>query len=126
MKSKALVWFTGVITKYVFTPVYKINDLQINRELLRQLENDYNLIFIICVKDEQERDDYATFLRDEGLSIHQVLFLPYDFDFMSMMEQVMQSEPTITAYIDYSRSRLAKAGNFIKNDKLIHISQFLN
>lgn len=126
MKPKALVWFTGVISKYSMNPVYNISELQINYETLYKIQEDYDIIFLICTTGPEETEAYREMLKEKNLTSCQVLFLNYEYDMDRLMTSVLESEPRITTYIDYSKSRLKQAGNYLKNNNLIHISQYLN
>lgn len=125
MKPKAVVWFTGVFTKYTVSD-FSVLTLKLNNSLIKRLSDKYELILLICVKDAFERKEYDELLATNNLYGSKVVFLPYNFDFDETFISLLDTMPDITTYIDYSKSRLISASAYLRNENLIHISQLLD
>ena len=124
-KTKAVVWFTGVISKYNLSND-SLDDLKINYSLLEKLSSKYDLIFIICVPNEDVKLKYLSIIKDLGLSEYQYLFIPYQHEFLEIFDSLISKIPNITTYVDYSKARMIKVSNFLNNENIIHISQLID
>lgn len=124
-KTKAVVWFTGVISKYNLSDD-SLDNLKINYSLLNKLNSEYDLIFIICVPNEDIHLKYLSLLKELHLTDFQYLFIPYQYDFDEVFGSLISKIPNITTYIDYSKARMIKVANYLRNDKIIHISQLID
>lgn len=125
MRYKALIWFTGVISKYTVEQP-KIMDIQLNMNTLTNISEEYDMIFIICVRDDNEKEEYRKLLKTLKVTNYQVLFVPYNVIFSNMVADLVEQDQSIIAYIDYSKVRLNEAQKYIINNKCIHVSQLLN
>lgn len=124
-KSKAIVWFTGVISKYNLADS-TFNQMKINTATLTHLKEQYDLVCIICIPDEETKQKYLEIIKDRHIEDNQYVFIPYQHDFDLVLESLIQQVPNVTTYIDYSKARLVKAAHYLKNENVIHISQLLN
>lgn len=127
MKEKALLWFTGVITQYSVEPNYHIDELVINNNLLKRLNDKYNLISIIWYRDDDELQAYKQLLVDNKIaSKMQVLFITGNVIYDQFILQVLQQVKGITTYIDHDLRRLRDASLYIKTSNCLHISQLID
>ena len=123
-RPKALVWFTGVLSQYKLSDA-DLDNITINYVTLRQLEKDYDLVCLICIPDEETKQHYLRLIKAWGLEHLTYIFIPYSHDFLDIMSNLVQQIPNLTTYIDYSKARLVKAANFLKNENVIHVSQLM-
>lgn len=123
-KPKALVWFTGVLSQYKLSDD-NLDNISINYTTLRNLEETYDLICIICVPSEEVKQHYLTLVKEWGIQHLTYIFIPYEHDFTLVMQELLQKIPNINTYIDYSKARLVKAAKFLKNENVIHVSQLM-
>ena len=87
-KTKAVVWFTGVISKYNLSND-SLDDLKINYSLLEKLSSKYDLIFIICVPNEDVKLKYLS-----------ICFLQKDHHYYYLYKKKKKS--VIISIINYS------------------------
>lgn len=125
MKYKALIWFTGVISRYSLIN-NNISETTLNIATLNSLKEKYEPLFIICIKNNEEKQQYNELLKSNNLLDIPVLYVPYNFIFEDALQQLVEQDPSITYYVDYSKVRLQKAAQYINNNNCIHISQLLN
>lgn len=133
MKPKAIIWLTGVITQYSIEPNYTIEDLTINKKLLTELSEKYDLLAITYyLKDTDEKEQYKRlFVNEQQAHKLKFLFIEYNNnitpDFPGLIKQILRDVHGVTHYIDYDKKRLYDAAlNGIKNTNCIHISQLLD
>lgn len=120
-----LVWFTGVISQYEVGD-YDILSLKLNKSIYNRLKDNAQLFFIICAKDEQEKQDYIKLLSSNGMQECKLLFMPYQgLQFSEMMYQILQHVHKIDMYVDYSKLRLNEASRISSSLKLVHLSQLV-
>lgn len=128
--NKILIWLTGTLTQYKVTPL-DFETLKFNQKTFESITETRDPIFIICVKDEGEKEQYLEWLKNKSLQDVRVLFLPYHWEesltFDNLLTELQEKYPEIDSYLDYSKSRLLAAANHgIKSENVIHISQLLN
>ena len=133
-KGTAIIWFTGVISKFNMMDS-NLEDLQINNQLYNKLKDKYNLIFIIKIPDEEyamQDSNYDTKLKykeaftKSNIKEDSVLYLPYSSDDTLVIESLLQQFPDVVAYVDYSRRRLGIAARYIPTNKVFHLSQLID
>ena len=125
MKPSAVIWFTGVISKYNVADV-DIQSMKINSLLYSKLTSKYNLICIISVPDEQVKQRYMQIINENHLTDSKYVFISYQQDFDEMLTALLSQNRNITTYIDYSKVRLAKAAKYLKNTEVLHLSQLID
>lgn len=123
MKPKALVWFTGVISKYNIAE-YNIEELDINHNLLNKIYNNYDPMFIIYVKDDNELKAYTKLLHRLDIK-EPVCFVGYQDIFTDVLDKLKQAMGSFIL-IDYSKKRLIEAANILERNDMIHISQLID
>ena len=124
MKQNALVWFTGLISKYEIRDDYNIKDLKLNLNLMHSLEEQFNITYAIYIKDNQEKNEYLNLFIANKIK-DKVLFIPYGSVFDEVMIECTKIIPDFIL-IDYSKMRLNTAKRITKRSNHIHISQLLN
>lgn len=133
-KGSAIVWFTGVISKFNMMDS-TLDNLQINNQLYNKLKEKYNLIFLIKIPDDeyllQEPDTqtklkYKEAFAKSNIKDDQVIYLPYSCDDSTVFDNLLQQFTNVVAYIDYSRRRLTIAAKYIPTDKVFHLSQLID
>lgn len=124
MKQNALVWFTGLISKYEIRDDYNIKDLKLNLNLMHSLEEQFNITYAVYIKDNQEKNEYLNLFIANKIK-DKVLFIPYGSVFDEVMIECTKIIPDFIL-IDYSKMRLNTAKRITKRSNHLHISQLLN
>lgn len=124
-RPSAVVWFTGVISKYNVADV-DIQSMKINQLLYSKLSSKYNLICVISVPDEQVKQKYMEVINENHLTDAKYVFISFQQDFDEMLVALLSQNRNITTYIDYSKVRLAKAARYLKNTEVLHLSQLID
>ena len=124
MKDLALLWFTGIVSKYYVSENYDISKLEINSELLSKIKQKYDVMFIIYITNTQEEYAYTKLLWEHNLNDIKVVFVPYGISFTEALTGIISKVGDILV-IDYSKKRLIEASKLLDETKLIHISQIL-
>lgn len=124
MKDKALVWFTGIISQYDVSDDYDISSLKINLETFEKLDDEYDLVFIIYIKNTQEEYEYRQLLKRHRLVVP-VAFVPYDISFTEAIHGIIGNLGTFV-FVDYSKSRLKEVSSILGRDDVVHVSKLLN
>lgn len=134
MNKNALVWFTGVISKYdvLDTTNYK-HSININNELFNRLLSEFDkLVCIICINDAEEKQAYINSIKKFKLDNNlqsmnaELIFFNYlnsDMETVKVIEH-LRSIYNISYYIDYSKRRLNNVKHLFTNP--IHISMLFN
>lgn len=124
-KPKALVWFTGVISKFKLPDIY-LEDLQFNKQLLSKLQSTHDLVCIIQVKSVAEKERYLQRIHESYLGDNIYVFADYNKTDLEIISEAVRLYPDITMYVDSDRKRLVTASRFFKNENIFHLSQYLN
>ena len=124
MKQNALVWFTGLISKYEIRDDYNIKDLKLNLNLMHSLEEQFNITYAVYIKDNQEKNEYLNLFIANKIK-DKVLFIPYGSVFDEVILECTKIIPDFIL-IDYSKMRLNTAKRITKRSNHLHISQLLN
>ena len=134
MKPKAVVWFTGVISKFNLSDD-SLENIQVNNLLYNKLKDKYNLIFIIKIPDDEYKEGvpnsptklkYQELFANSNIKDDMVIYIPYSCTLPKVLENLISQYPDITTYIDYSKHRLISAACYIQSNKAIHLSQLID
>lgn len=128
MKKTAIVWLTGVITQYSILDNYNIEELTVNHNLLNKLIDKYNVVALVCFKDDMERAQYNKLFISLGIADKiRFMFIPYNTLHTELISRLISHLPNVTTYIDCEKKRLFSAACAgINNKNCIHISQLLD
>lgn len=132
-RTKALVWFTGVISKFNLSDS-TLDNLQFNTALLNKLKETHDLVFLIMYPDEDVKQKYLEAIADARIKDNTYIFAKYEHTDSAeivrrkieyTLRQIFEQHTDITKYVDTDRSRMNIAANYVINEQVFHLSQFL-
>lgn len=133
-RTKALVWFTGVISKFNLSDS-TLDNLQFNIALLNKLKETHDLVFLIMYPDDEVKQKYLNAISAANIADNTYVFAKYEYDDSAetvrrkieyALKQIFEAHTDITKYVDTDRGRMMIASNYVINQNIFHLSQFLN
>lgn len=133
-RTKALVWFTGVISKFNLSDS-TLDNLQFNIALLNKLKETHDLVFLIMYPDDEVKQKYLNAISAANIADNTYVFAKYEYDDSAetvkrkieyTLRQIFEAHTDITKYVDTDRGRMMIASNYVINQNIFHLSQFLN
>lgn len=124
-KNALVVWSVGTTIQYCMK-LYDIENKVINKKLLKRLKLHYkNIINIICVKDENEKEQFMRLIAKNKIDKDIYLFIPYGAD-LDYVYRAINNQFNNYDYLDSARYRIDKVANVVGIDNCYHISEFLD
>ena len=124
-KNALVVWSVGTTIQYCMK-LYDIENKVINKKLLKRLKLHYkNIINIIFLKDENEKEQFMKLIAKNKIDKDIYLFIPYGTN-LDYVYNAINNQFNNYDYLDSARYRIDKVANVVGIDNCYHISEFLD